>query len=191
MAAPDLKAVLERDGLLLKQGRELASVVTLIAGGDVRGSWWSHPEARAIFAALEELADWSDALLVKLVAEKDTFVHRRLWPALLAVGRSGEDWQVRGLAAAPRRLRARLAREGELASTGEAGKVLARRLLCVARQEHTGSGRHETRLEDWTRWAARSGLAGSRTSAAQGRATLAETVASLGASPRVLPWLRG
>jgi hypothetical protein len=185
---PRLAAILERDGLLLKQGRELPSVAARVAGEDVRGSWWSHPRARAIFAALEELADRPDALLAKLVHGKDTFVHRRLWPALLAVGRSGEDWQLRGLGAGPRRLLARLAREGELSGAGAAGKELARRLLCVARQEHTAAGRHATRLEDWTRWARRHALARSRLSAEEGRAALEEAVTRLGAPVSVLPW---
>ena len=65
-AVPDPKAVLERHGLLLKQGRELPSVAALVAGEEVRGSWWSHPRSRAIFAALEELEDWRDALLAKI-----------------------------------------------------------------------------------------------------------------------------
>jgi hypothetical protein len=185
-----LSSRLARHGLLLSHGRELPSVAALVAGHDVRGSWWSHPDARAIFAALESLAHSRHALLVKLVREKDTFVHRRLWPALLAVGRAREPWQLRGLGAAPRRLLARLEREGELAGAGGAGKELARRLLCAARQEHTASGRHETRLEDWTRWARRNRLARSRVTAAAGRAALEDAVARLGAPLDVLPWRR-
>jgi hypothetical protein len=188
LAVPDLKAALERNGLLLKQGRELPSVAALVAGGEVRGSWWSHPRSHAIFAALEELAGWRDALSVKLVLGKDTLVHRRLWPALLAVGRSGEDWQRRALGAGPARLLARLEREGELRGAGETGKELARRLLCVSRQEHTTAGRHETVLEDWKRWARREGLATSGPSAARGRAALEDAVAKLGAPVSVLPW---
>ena len=187
----DLKAALRREGLLLKQGRELPSVARLVAGEDVSGSWWSHPKAHAIFAALEELADWPDALVIKLVLEKDTLVHRRLWPALVAVGLSGEDWQTHALGSAPKRLLERLEREGELAGAGAPGKELARRLLCVSRQEHTASGRHETRLESWARWAKRNRIARSKLSTSEGRAALEDAVARLGAPPSMLPWNRG
>jgi hypothetical protein len=138
----------------LKQGRELPSVVAHFVG-DVRGSWWSHPKGKAIFAALEDLADSPDALLMKLVLGKDTFVHRRLWPALFAVGNAREEWQTRKLDGAAQALLARVEREGTVNSAGEAGKALARALLCVSRQEHTESGKHSTVLESWTHWAPR------------------------------------
>lgn len=73
--------------MLLVQDAALPSVATLVAGGPVRGSWWGHPSSPAIFAALEVLDDHPDLLFAKLVDGKNTIVHRRLWPALAAIGR--------------------------------------------------------------------------------------------------------
>lgn len=187
----DLRALLKEHGLLLKQGRELPSVVAHVAGAEVRGSWWSHPQGRAIFAALEELAEWRDALFTKLVLGKDTLVHRRLWPALVAVGTAREDWQTRELGRGARGLLERLERDGETPGAGEPGKELARALLCVSRQEHAQSGRHVTVLESWSHWTRRAKLRSAKMSAAEGRRKLEEAVTKLGAPLRVLPWARG
>jgi hypothetical protein len=54
-----------------------------IAGEPIKGSWWGHPKGQAIFRALNEVADSPDILSCRLVGGKVTFVHRRLWPALV------------------------------------------------------------------------------------------------------------
>jgi hypothetical protein len=36
-------AELERRQVLLQAGREFASVANLVAGEEIRGSWWAHP----------------------------------------------------------------------------------------------------------------------------------------------------
>src|SRR5215831_8257734 len=90
-------ARLVQDGLLLKSDSRLPSVATLVAGTPVRGSWWAHPASHAIFWAINELADRKDVLVVKLIRGKDTFVHQRLWPELLAIVTADEPWQLHGL----------------------------------------------------------------------------------------------
>jgi hypothetical protein len=59
------------------------SVAELVAGEPVRGSWWAHPKGREIFAALRAIEQSSDILVCRLIGGKVTFVHRRLWPALI------------------------------------------------------------------------------------------------------------
>jgi hypothetical protein len=54
-----------------------------VAGEPVRGSWWAHPRAKAIFDALQRACASPDVLVCKLVGGKQTLVHRRLWPALV------------------------------------------------------------------------------------------------------------
>src|SRR5690242_21492457 len=90
-------AALARHGLLLKQDKRLPSAVTLLAGEPLASSWWSHPQGRLIFRVLTALADHPDVLVTKLLDGKDTFVHRPLWPALLAAAGAGESWQTRDL----------------------------------------------------------------------------------------------
>jgi hypothetical protein len=111
---------LSKTGLLLKQDKVVPNVVTLVTGEALRTSWWSHPKGRLIFAVLAELADSPDVLCVKLLSGKDTLVHRRLWPALLAVVTAGEAWQSRGLSAAGRKLLARVNEPGRSAGGGGA-----------------------------------------------------------------------
>jgi hypothetical protein len=58
-----------------------------IVNGPVKGSWWAHPKSRHIFAVLQAVADSDDVLVCRLVNGKVTFVHRRLWPALVRVAK--------------------------------------------------------------------------------------------------------
>src|ERR1700681_4423049 len=48
----DCWARLKNDGLLLKSDPRLPSVAGLVAGEAIRGSWWAHPAAHAIFQEL-------------------------------------------------------------------------------------------------------------------------------------------
>lgn len=56
-----------------------------IAGEAVKGSWWGHPKGKQIFAVLDALGDEPDILVCRLLQNKLTMVHRRLWPALAAL----------------------------------------------------------------------------------------------------------
>jgi len=162
------RAVLEREGLLLLHDAELPSVSTLVAGEPVRGSWWGHPAGKAIFHVAEALE--AETALVKLVRGKVTFVHRRLWPELAAVGRERAPWQIDGLADDAARVlelveeRAWIGSEEIELAPGrrELAAVvtdLERRLLVFAHQEHAqGSGRHVRVLRSWRRWCRDAGL---------------------------------
>jgi len=59
---------LERHGVLLETDARLPSLVALVAGGPVRGSWWGHPLGHTIFATGEILHQNRDVLLVKLIS---------------------------------------------------------------------------------------------------------------------------
>ena len=83
-------AFVERHGLVLASARgKLPSIAEEVAGEPIVGSWWAHPKGKAIFAALSELDDSLDVRCFKLVDGKITLVHRRLWPALVALGKAG------------------------------------------------------------------------------------------------------
>ena len=96
----EIKAELERCGLLLLSDAALPSVAGLVAGERIGGSWWGHPRAQEIYQAANGLADSPDVIVTKLIAGKVTYVHRRLWPALVAMATSDQLWQTRGLGAA-------------------------------------------------------------------------------------------
>lgn len=54
-----------------------------IVGEPVRGSWWGHPKGKVIFRILRSVAESDDILACRLCGGKVTYVHRRLWPALV------------------------------------------------------------------------------------------------------------
>ena len=183
---------LERHGLLLAADATLPSVATIVAGEPVHGSWWAHPKSHAIFAASSALARHPDAMAIPLISRKVTFVHRRLWPALLAVAQACEPWQTKGLSPQARALFTRVEQAGELQTSGEAVRELERRLLVKTQQVHTERGSHAKVVERWDRWARRVGVAPLEDVAAARRAL--EAAADALASPRgarsTLPWAR-
>ena len=119
--------------------------------------------------------------LPREVFGKVTFVHKRLQPAVAAVGRAREPWQMRGLSPAARRLLARVDRDGSVNATGAASKELQERLLVNAHEEHTESGRHETVLEPWPK---------SKLTPEAGRHQIEKTATAIGAELHDLPWNR-
>jgi hypothetical protein len=77
-------AFVERHGIVLQAARgPVPSLAEAVAGCAIRGSWWSHPKGREIFHAAEAVCESPDVLVCKLVEGKVTYVHRRLWPALV------------------------------------------------------------------------------------------------------------
>ena len=79
---------LKEYGLLLQTDANLPNVCALVAGAPVRGSWWGHPRSHEIFRVNCELAEHPDVLMRKLVSGKITYLHRALWPAVIAIGRA-------------------------------------------------------------------------------------------------------
>jgi len=187
-----VRLALRDHGLLLEADAALPNVAALVAGSPVRGSWWSHPAGRAIYAVTQMLERHPDALAVRLVGGKVTWVHRRLWPALVAVATAGAAWQTAALSPAARRLLAQLECEGEVRASGPAARVLQERLLAVGVQVHTEEGHHELRLKTWKRWAAADVLPPPALSPEHGVHLLEEATRTLGGDAAVarLPWRR-
>lgn len=162
-AAKRLRAELEEHGLLLAHDVLLPSATRTVAGVSIRGSWWGHPAGALIYQALQHVED--DVARVKLVAQKSTLIHRRLWPALAAAARCREAWQIAGLTTEEQALLALVEREQSVrldqlpkAKTkkhAELAKRLEHRLLVFATSEHTEAGRHAKLLTPFAAWQAR------------------------------------
>lgn len=180
---------LERRGLLLLQDKRLPSVVSLFTGETLKGSWWAHPRSHEIFRFLTEFGEHPDVLFCKLVAGKVTLVHRRLWPALLAVGTSQEPWQTQRLSREAASLWKRVEKSGSVVASGTAVKELERRLLAFAREEHTESGAHRMVVESWSGWV-KTARCRPRLTPTEGRNRLEQAVSALGAPLSTLPWRR-
>ena len=84
MRQKEALAFVERHGIVLQAARgPLPNLTETIAGGPIRGSWWGHPKGKEIFRAVRAICASPDVLVCKLVEGKITYVHRRLWPALI------------------------------------------------------------------------------------------------------------
>src|SRR6267143_7265710 len=53
----------------------------------IKGSWWAHPKSHQIFAVFQAVTHSEEVLVCRLVNGKVTFIHRRLWPALIRVAK--------------------------------------------------------------------------------------------------------
>ena len=137
----------------------MPDLVEAIAGERVRGSWWSHPSGKAIFAVANRLEDAADVVTAKVIGGKVTFVHARLWPALLRVVTDRQWRRTRSatLDADAKALLTRVERAKRLDAGARelapARKALEASLLVRSMQEHTEAGRHTTVLESWRAWA--------------------------------------
>src|SRR5215213_145000 len=185
--AESMPAHLRKLGLLLQQDKRLPDVATTMAGEPIRGSWWAHPRAQAIFASLGELEQHPDTLVTKLIAGKVTFIHRQLWPAVLAVAGARDSWQFAGLTAEARELYLAVEQQRMLMAAGRTAKELERRLLVHSAQVHTESGHHELSLECWELWAERVNLE-TAISVQMGRQQIKSAVLALGGTAALLPW---
>jgi hypothetical protein len=89
MTSREALAFIRKHGVVLESARgPVPSLAEVIAGEPLRRSWWSHPKSHEIFAATQAVRHSDDVLVCRLIEGKITFVHRRLWPALVrAAGR--------------------------------------------------------------------------------------------------------
>ena len=75
---------IKRHGVVLQAARgSVPSLAGAIAGSPIRGSWWGHPKGHEIFRITEAISESEEVLVCKLIDGKVTYVHRRLWPAVV------------------------------------------------------------------------------------------------------------
>src|SRR5271156_6041494 len=84
MTSAEALAFVHAHGLVLESGSgPVPSLVSAITGEPIRGSWWAHARGRELFALTRAIRDSPDVLVCRLIEGKITYVHRRLWPALV------------------------------------------------------------------------------------------------------------
>jgi len=200
------RALLERTGLLLFSDPALPSLVGIIVGEPLRTSWWGHPRGGDIYHAMNELEDDPEVLSTKLVAGKVTYVHKRLWPAIYAIGQAREAWQIESLSPGAAFLLGAVEAEDALQTDDvfappdvlprrrvpDATRELERRLLVHATEVHTPSGAHAKVLETWPRWADSVDLTARGLGSAEARRQLEQAAerltAEVSGGVAVLPW---
>src|SRR5580765_172480 len=86
MTAAEALDFVHKHGVVLESATgPVPSLADVIAGAPIRGSWWGHPQNREIFKLTRAVRDSPDVLVCRLIDGKVTYVHRRLWPALVRV----------------------------------------------------------------------------------------------------------
>ncbi len=201
-----VKKELRHVGLLPFTDKDVPSLVSIVAGVRVRGSWWGHPAGQLICQVGEALDSDRDVLVVRLWRGKLTLVHRRLWPALARIGAARSGWQMAGLSDVATLLLAHVNREGSARSdrlpadfpSGSQGlrpalRSLDQRLLILTRSVHTSTGAHALEAESWAAWKARTRTPTYSGSGASAEHAIEEAVGHLspGVDPlRTLPWGR-
>ena len=183
-----LKLVREQGALSLTTNGRLPSLVESVTGERLKASWWSHPRGALIYELASALDDHPEALSVRLVRGKVTFLHARLWPSLLRVVQD-EGWRTERLNRCTAEARTLLEQVGEAgalrfdaltAGLGPTSKkrlsrdreALEAALLLLSHQIHTEKGRHATVLTSWERWRTDRGVKPSRASLQRAMAEL-------------------
>ncbi len=204
IAYQEVWQTLEHFGLLLEADVQLPSLASIVAGEPVRGSWWGHAHGHAIYHVAEKLYEHPDVVVVKLISGKLTYIHRRLWPALLSISTAQEPWQLHDLSDTARMLLDRVSKEHVLRtdhlrtlegfkakSLGDAIRTLEKRLLVYTESIHTDTGAHAKVLETWSEWANRVGFSEKLPKPEQGKKVFEDILTGLNkqfAGQARLPW---
>lgn len=169
ISVDDVADYLGRIGMLLETDRAFPSITGIMVREPIKGSWWSHPRANEIYLLSRRLIRHPDTICLKLLSRKMTYVHRRLWPELIAIGTAQEPWQLDGLPAPAKSMLNKVEERGALRMDEIKGahggkdksadaRMLEARLLVFGDDVHTASGTHVKRIETWEHWAWRSGF---------------------------------
>jgi hypothetical protein len=95
MNADAALAFVRQHGIVLVSAKGPAPRLTeAIVGEPIKGSWWGHSKGHQIFAILQKLEDSPDILVCRFIAGRVTFVHRRLWPAIVKLANHFQPDQI-------------------------------------------------------------------------------------------------
>ena len=84
MNAKQALAWVKECGIAVESARaSVPSLAQVVAGKPLRGGWWNHPKGNDIFRLCRSIRSSPDVLVCRLVDGKITYIHRRLWPALV------------------------------------------------------------------------------------------------------------
>jgi hypothetical protein len=88
MTTAEALAFVRKHGVVLEAASgPVPSLADAIVGGPIHGSWWKHARSHEIFVLTRAIRDCPDVLVCRLVGGKITYVHRRLWPALVRIAK--------------------------------------------------------------------------------------------------------
>ena len=84
MTPEEALSMVRAQGVALESGSgPETSIAEAVAGAPIRGSWWAHVRGKEIFTVTRAVRSSPEVLVCRLIGGKITYVHRRLWPALV------------------------------------------------------------------------------------------------------------
>ena len=84
MNAKQALAWIKECGIAVESARaSVPSLAQVVTGKPLRGGWWAHPKGNDIFRLSRSIRSSPNILVCRLVDGKITYIHRRLWPALV------------------------------------------------------------------------------------------------------------
>ena len=82
----------KKHGVILESAHgSVPNLAETVAGERIRGSWWAHPKSQIIFRLTRAVRDSDDILVCRLMHNKVTYVHRRLWPSIVRLAKQFEN----------------------------------------------------------------------------------------------------
>jgi len=160
----EIKKKIEDYGLLLEADSGFPSIVGLVTGEKIKGSWWGHRKGHEIFSISRKIRDEEDILVIKLISGKVTYVHKRLWTDLITILMVKENWQIDKLSNNGKKVlelveRAGVIRADNLESEtknqlnkrdlNKAINEIEKGLLIFCNEVHTEKGYHAKLLKTW------------------------------------------
>ena len=95
MTADEAISFIKEHGIVLASAKgPVPRLIEAIVNKPIKGSWWAHPKSQQIFSVFQAVTHSEDVLVCRLVNGKVTFIHRRLWPALVRVAKRFPSGQV-------------------------------------------------------------------------------------------------
>jgi hypothetical protein len=86
MTAAEAISFIKEHGVVLASAKgPVPRLTEAIVNEPIKGSWWAHRKSQQIFYIFQAVTHSKDVLVCRLVNGKVTFIHRRLWPALVRV----------------------------------------------------------------------------------------------------------
>jgi len=84
VTATDAIAFIRSYGIVLESAHgPVPNLAEAVAGERIRGGWWGHAKGHDIFAATRAVRNSPDVLVCRLLGGKVTYIHSRLWPAVV------------------------------------------------------------------------------------------------------------
>lgn len=79
-------------GIVLESAHgSVPNLAETVTGKRIRGSWWAHPKRQEIYLLTRAVRDSDDILVCRLMHGKITYIHRRLWPALVRLAKQFDN----------------------------------------------------------------------------------------------------